>query len=72
MFYFEVWPVRLAKRNVAVLARHVRPGRAVPGLSLTSARRVPRPPQAPSVRAKAGRGEGNANFRRSGKRAQEA
>lgn len=34
MCYLEVWPVRLAKRNLAIFARHVRPGRAVPGLSL--------------------------------------
>ena len=63
MFYFEVWPVRLAKRNVAVLARHVRPGRAVPGLSLTSAPAGAEAASSSVGPSQSGRGEGNANFR---------
>ena len=72
MFYREVWPVRLATRNLAISARYVRPGRAVPEFSLASVPRVPRAPHPPLFRAKVAMARGNANFRRSGKRPQEA
>jgi hypothetical protein len=52
MFHREVWPVRLATRNLAISARYVGPGRAVPEFSLTSVPRVPRPPHALLFRAK--------------------
>ena len=52
MFYREVWPVRLATRNIAIPARYVRPGRAVPEFSLASVPRVPRAPHPPLSRAK--------------------
>lgn len=59
MFHREVWPVRLATRNLAISARYVGPGRAVPEFSLTSVPRVPRPPQCAVVPRQA-EGEGSA------------
>ena len=72
MFYREVWPVRLATRNIAIPARYVRPGRAVPEFSLASVPRVPRAPHPPVVPSQSRHGEVERKLPSIWKRPQEA